>query len=204
MFSKISRYRKLANIVTTDADGNRVESKDVRLSPEVSGIFSHTIEKNDRLDHLAYKYYKQPRKWWRICDANQDFMSPAALLGKNTIVTTRIPLNFVDHTAEPPWAELQQGISQMVGVQDLQIIEEQFLIEEEQLVNSTTVTVHVPRYTRALKIIHNTMNVSSDSLVETITTILTNAGFTTNVGVGQPQAIVRTGKKIIIPPDTIG
>lgn len=204
MFSKISRYRKLQDIVTTDAEGHRIESKDLRMSPEVSGIFSHTIEENDRLDHLAYKYFKQPRKWWRICDANPEFMSPNALLGKDTITTTHIPLNFTETTAEPPWAELHHGISQMVGVMDIKIVEEQFLIEEEQVVNSTTVTVHVPRYTRALEIIHNTINVSSGSLIETITMILTTAGFTNDVEVGQPQAIGRTGKKIIIPPDTIG
>lgn len=79
MFSRISRYRKLADVVTTDAKGRKLASKSLRLPPEVSGTFLHTVEEVDRLDHLAYKYYKQPRKWWRICDANPEFMSPQAL-----------------------------------------------------------------------------------------------------------------------------
>ena len=36
----------------------------------------------DRLDQLAYKYYGQPLQWWHICDANPDFLSPLAPLGR--------------------------------------------------------------------------------------------------------------------------
>ena len=90
MFSKISRYRKLPDVVTIDVQGRRLESKSLRLLPEVTGIFLHTVESGDRLDHLAYKYYKQPRKWWRICDANPEFPSPQALLGKESIVIDSI------------------------------------------------------------------------------------------------------------------
>ena len=69
-------------------------SKTLRLLPQVSGTFRHTVEDVDRLDHLAYKYYQQPRKWWRISDANPEFLSPQALLGKEPIVTDRFPVTF--------------------------------------------------------------------------------------------------------------
>ena len=55
MFSKLSRYRKLADVVTTDAKGRHLKSKSLRLLPEVSGTFLHTLQDVDRLDHLAYK-----------------------------------------------------------------------------------------------------------------------------------------------------
>ena len=204
MFSKSSRYRKLSTIVTIDASGRRVESTDHRQIPIVSGIFSHTIETIDRLDHLAYKYYKQSKKWWRICDANPEFMSPNALLGIDPMHTTHIPLAFTNPTAQPPWAQLQRQISQIVGVKDLQILEELTLVEEEQLINGTTVTVHVPHYTRALVIIHNKINVKAEMLIEATTTILSSAGFTNDVEIGQPQSVGRIGKPIIIPPNTVG
>ncbi len=94
MFSKNSRYRKVPDVVTTDSKGRKLKSRNFRLLPEVSGDFFHTVEEIDRLDHLAYKYYKQSRKWWRICDANPEFMSSQALLGKEAIVTVRFPLTF--------------------------------------------------------------------------------------------------------------
>ena len=92
MFSKISRYRTLPDVVTTDARGRTVSSKALRPLPTVSGTFLHTVEGVDRLEHLAFKYYQQPRNWWRICDANPEFMSPQGLLGKEPVVTARFPL----------------------------------------------------------------------------------------------------------------
>ena len=115
MFSKISRYRKLPDEVTTDAKGRTLESKSLRLLPEVSGEFLHTVEEVDRLDHLAYKYYKQPRKWWRICDANPEFMSPQALLGKEPIVTVLFPVEWVG--SEPLWSDLLRKLLQKIGIE---------------------------------------------------------------------------------------
>ena len=62
MFSRISRYRTLPDIVTTDAEGRTLVSKTLRPLPQVSGTFRHTVEDADRLDHLAYKYYQQPQQ----------------------------------------------------------------------------------------------------------------------------------------------
>ena len=91
MFSRISRYHTLPDIVTTDAEGRTFASKTLRPLPQVSGTFRHTVEDADRLDQLAYKYYREPRKWWRMSDANPEFLSPQALLGKEPIVTDRFP-----------------------------------------------------------------------------------------------------------------
>ena len=53
MFSPFSRYRKLPDVVTTDAKGRTLASKALRRLPSVSGTFQHTIEDGDRLDHVA-------------------------------------------------------------------------------------------------------------------------------------------------------
>src|ERR671911_67810 len=125
MFSKISRYRKLPDEVTVDVSGRRLESKSIRLLPEVTGTFLHTIEDGDRLDHLAHKYYNQPRKWWRICDANPEFMSPQALLGKTPLITQRFPLSFPKPKEQPPWATLMRYLSAQVGVEDILLTDDE-------------------------------------------------------------------------------
>src|SRR5262245_65473359 len=101
MFSRISRYRTLPDIVTTDVEGRTLVSKTLRPLPEAPGTFRHTVADADRLDHLAYKYYRQPTRWWRISDANPEFLSPQALVGKETIVMDRFTLEI--DGVQPPW-----------------------------------------------------------------------------------------------------
>lgn len=123
MFSKISRYRTLPDFVMVDAESRSLESKGLRLLPEVSGEFLHTVEDVDRLDHLAYKFYKQPRKWWRICDANPDFMAPQAMLDKDPVKTVRFYLDIGDKGADPPWHDLVVRLLKETGVEDARLIE---------------------------------------------------------------------------------
>ena len=90
MFSKKSRHINLDKIVTTDARGRTESSVLIRLRPDVSGDFLHTLEQGERLDHLAFKYYEDSQKWWHICDADTGFKSPLALVGREPIVTTQL------------------------------------------------------------------------------------------------------------------
>ena len=113
MFSRISRYQKLPDMVTTDSQGRTLPSKTVRLLPQVLGTFRHTVEEVDRLDHLAFKYYQQPQKWWRIVDANPEFLSPQALLGKEPIVTDRFPLTFQRRWDSAPVVQARPGPHRM-------------------------------------------------------------------------------------------
>jgi len=196
MFSKISRYRKLPDEVTADAKGRTLESKSLRLLPEVSGEFLHTVEEVDRLDHLAYKYYKQPRKWWRICDANPEFMSPQALLGKEPIVTTRFSLTFDEDADQPPWADLLKSLSEKLGVDDIKVMEDIHLLPEEQTHDSEQVIVYVEHFEHSVIVTYNRMNVSAEDLVDIMITV----GFQ----IGQPEKIGRVGKKIVIPRNIVG
>ncbi len=172
-----------------------MESKSLRLLPKVTGVFFHTVEAVDRLDHLAYKYYKQPRKWWRICDANPEFPSPQALLGKEPLVTTRFPLTFAGG-GQPPWADLLKTLGQEVGVEDAKVVDEIRFVAQGQTFGGETVTVNVERHEQAVMVTYNQMNVSTGNLAD----IISDVGF----GMTQPETIGRVGKKIVIPPDVIG
>jgi hypothetical protein len=44
------------------------------------GLVEHTVLHTDRLDHLAEQYYKNDRRWWRILDANVQFLYGFELL----------------------------------------------------------------------------------------------------------------------------
>jgi hypothetical protein len=196
MFSRISRYRKLPDIVTIDSQGRTLPSKALRLLPEVSGTFHHTIEDIDRLDHLAYKYYQQPRKWWRIVDANPEFMSPQALLGKESIITDRFPLTFDGEGMQPPWSILVQYLTERLGVEEVKVEEEIRLVPQAQTVDGQTDTVYVEQFARAVVVTYNRMNVSIEELISFIKAI----GFDAS----QPERIGRVGKQIVIPRDSTG
>lgn len=39
-----------------------------------TAVLEHTLKATDRLDLLAQHYYNDSRKWWRILDANPEFL----------------------------------------------------------------------------------------------------------------------------------
>lgn len=195
MFSKISRYRKLSDIVATDIKGQNLSGKSLRLLSKVSGTFLHTVEEGDRLDHLAFKYYKQPRKWWRICDANPPFMSPQALLGKDPIVTIQFPVTFNGNDMQPPWADLITFLSKQPGIENINIKEDVRLVQKEQKYQGKKVKVFAEQIDRFIIVVCNQMTISLKGLTD----IMKAEGFE----VGRPENIGRIGKEIIIPADIV-
>ncbi len=194
MFAKNSRYRALPDVVTVSA-GNRTEvTKDLRVMPVVEGDFRHTVAEIDRLDHLAFKYYKQPGKWWRICDANPEFMSPQALLGHEPIEVARFSVTFAG--TAPPWTELVRRLEALVGVEDVKVMEDSEIVAEEQTLGGQTVTVNVERFTRAAIVAYNRTNVGAGQIAGVIETV----GFE----VAEPQRVGRVGKEIVVPLDAVG
>lgn len=117
MFAKNSRYYKLQNTAKPDANGRVFESKALRLLPDTPGQFQHIVEDSDRLDNLGYKYYKRPKQWWRLCDANPEFISPRSLLGKEPIRLTRFEVQW--EGLQAPWHSLKQILMEQVGVESV-------------------------------------------------------------------------------------
>jgi len=179
MFSKNSRYRKLPDEVTLDVKGRLVLGKSLRLPPTEAGSFRHGVDDNDRLDHLGFKYYQQPRKWWRICDANPDFMSPLELLGKTPVVTQFFPLTF-NGDGDPPWAVLLTTLMSHVGVIDVSL-------EEDDETGKVM----------GVLMVYNLMNITEKELTDIIKE---KADFSVKTA----QTIGRVGKPITIPPDVNG
>ncbi|MGD8590145.1 MAG: hypothetical protein PVG22_15075 [Chromatiales bacterium] len=82
MFSKDSRYLQ-ARPFCFDAD-EPVSFSGVRPRPigPASGVIEHTLRAWDRLDQLAAYYYNDPRKWWRILDANPELLFGGDCVGE--------------------------------------------------------------------------------------------------------------------------
>jgi nucleoid-associated protein YgaU len=80
VFFSESRYLKVKEYTVQSARGRNVAVKRTRSTLSLAGSFQYTVKSGDRLDLLAQKFYRSPRKWWLICDANPDVMYPDDLL----------------------------------------------------------------------------------------------------------------------------
>ena len=78
MFSERSRYKTTPTIQVRLADGRTVVALGFtqRAAPALLGY--HQRQQEQRLDHLANYYLKDPTGFWRLCDAN-GARSPHAL-----------------------------------------------------------------------------------------------------------------------------
>lgn len=194
MFSKQSRYRRVPDVTVPDARGRLVFSKDIRLLPEVTGTYRHTVEAGDRLDQLAWTYYGQPLQYWRICDANPVSLSPLALVGQEVLVTTRFPVT--SPADDLPWAALLTALSATVGVDDVAIVEKTTLEQQLRTVGDEEVTVTAERFARAVVITHNRVNVDAAALAA----VIAGVGFR----VGPPVDAGPIGQPIVVPPVAVG
>ncbi len=70
MFFKGSRYAKVPDQTLTDADGRTIRYKGTRFIPDTPAQVGHIIIDGERLDHIAYFYYRDAERFWRICDCN--------------------------------------------------------------------------------------------------------------------------------------
>ena len=84
MFLKGSRYEQARSF---DPAG------DVSLFPGVrpreigpaTGVVEHVVKSGDRLDLLARHYYNDDRLWWRIADANPEFVHAGLMVAEDQV-----------------------------------------------------------------------------------------------------------------------
>ncbi len=81
MIFKGSRYETTPIVEVTDANGKQVAAIGIRFTPLTPAGFAHTVTGGDRLDLLAYQYYRNPEKFWLIGDANSE-IDPLELVRK--------------------------------------------------------------------------------------------------------------------------
>lgn len=79
MIDKSSRYARTRTYAADDASGERVEVLELRAIPRTGGVFYHVPREGERLDHVARRYYRDPRRFWKICDAS-DVLDPFDVL----------------------------------------------------------------------------------------------------------------------------
>lgn len=189
MFSKLSRYRTVPDVAAPDARGRVLAGKDFRPLPEVTGDFTHTVDSGDRLDQLAATYYGQPLHYWRVCDANPDFLSPLDLLDRGPAATASFPLTAP--AGGPPWAALLAALAAARGVESVRVSETVVLVPERGTAGGEPVTLWTERFERAVLITYNPVDTGTRTLADTIAA----QGFT----VGPPTDRGRLGKPIVVP-----
>lgn len=74
MFSRNSRYAN-ARLFEPDSTGETVfRGIRPRAIPVTEGVIEHTQTEDDRPDLMALNFYQADRAWWRILDANPEFL----------------------------------------------------------------------------------------------------------------------------------
>lgn len=69
MIDRKSRYRTTPIVTVTDEHGASVPLLGLREIPATSGVLKLTPTDTDRLDLLASRFYRDPTRFWRLCDA---------------------------------------------------------------------------------------------------------------------------------------
>lgn len=80
MFFDGSRYLRVKDFTVPGPDGRPVKVKRARVADLPEASFVYQAKEGDRLDLLAFRFYRTPRKWWLIADANPEVLYPDELL----------------------------------------------------------------------------------------------------------------------------
>lgn len=70
MFKKGSRYQKVKDEIFNNDQGVEVKYKRIRYLKKTDASREHEVIQGERLDIIAFRYYRDPTKFWLICDAN--------------------------------------------------------------------------------------------------------------------------------------
>jgi len=71
MFFKGSRYEVVGETQLTDKQGRVIRYKKIRIIPATTAQAGHRVDQGERLDHIAHLHFRDPERFWRICDLNQ-------------------------------------------------------------------------------------------------------------------------------------
>lgn len=70
MIDRRSRYKATPLLIVGDGHGGMQPLLDLRETPTTTGVLQVTPTDSDRLDLLAWSFYRDPTRFWRICDAS--------------------------------------------------------------------------------------------------------------------------------------
>ena len=72
MIDRKSRYSSTPVLTVDDGRGGTHPLLDLRETPPTPSVLHVTPTDSDRLDLLAFEYYRDPTRFWRICDASSE------------------------------------------------------------------------------------------------------------------------------------
>jgi hypothetical protein len=81
MFFRGSRYQRVAEAEFTGDDKRVVRYKKIRFIGPAAPEAAYVVAQDERLDIVAYRAWREPERYWRICDANRAFW-PDALVAE--------------------------------------------------------------------------------------------------------------------------
>ena len=86
MFFKGSRYTCVKDHTITNPEGRKIQYKGIRFIPKIDGQLEYVVNEGERPDHLAFKFYKDPEQFWRICDTNKVFKPEELVIDPGRII----------------------------------------------------------------------------------------------------------------------
>jgi hypothetical protein len=72
MFFKGSRYEHVSEYEIKDNKGRMIRYKGVRPIPTTKTQHIHQVRQGESLGLIAHAYFRDPERFWRICDANRE------------------------------------------------------------------------------------------------------------------------------------
>jgi hypothetical protein len=72
MIDRRSRYKTTPIVTVDDGRGATQPLLDLRATPQRASRLTIVPTATDRLDLLAYRFYRDPTRFWRICDASSE------------------------------------------------------------------------------------------------------------------------------------
>jgi hypothetical protein len=70
VFFKGSRYAEVPTLEYHAADGRVIPYTARRIIPPTPGLVQHIVDDGERPDHIAFEHFRDPERFWRLCDAN--------------------------------------------------------------------------------------------------------------------------------------
>lgn len=80
MVFKGSRYTRTPVITPENFEGGAPRVLAIRSIPRTPGALDYSVVEGERLDHLSYRFYTDPPKYWLILDANPQVLNPFELM----------------------------------------------------------------------------------------------------------------------------
>ena len=79
-FLKGSRYGTLDRFAPDESGATVFKGVMPRPIPPATPVLEHGVAVRDRLDQLAHNFYRNPRDWTRLAEANPDAIFPETLI----------------------------------------------------------------------------------------------------------------------------